>query len=219
MPLLSTIFLHKKPTARFNFKEFLAIQFSIWSSKIKIHNSFENQLAQNSIKKGSHVRFRPFYFIKSVPYEVNCPPLYHSITRKMALVTRPFYIFTAPTSLIQTVERELSTDWTIPLVFSYQSIFIKNPTSVYNYTAYLEPMTYLSWAMVAVFLLLMPIPLYYVARYSKDSNRFPIGQAFGSVYVNLLLLGSPNDPNKVHKLRGQKYPKCIWKSSWKIAEK
>ena len=71
----------------------------------------------------------------------------------------------APTSLIQTVARTKSASWAIPLVFSYQAIFIKNPTSVYNYAAYLEPMAYLSWVIIVVFLIFTPPFLYLVSTY------------------------------------------------------
>ena len=105
--------------------------------------------------------------------------------------------FSAATSLIQTTEREADTDWTLPLVFSYQSIFIKNPTSVYNYTAYLEPLTYLSWGIIFLFLIMIPVPLYLVAAYSREKDSLSIGESFGAVYVALLLLGSLNDPGQM----------------------
>ena len=113
----------------------------------------------------------------------------------MNLVQKELVDF-APTSLIQTVERELATDWTIPLVFSHLSIFIKNPTNVYNYTAYLEPLTYLSWAIIVVFLFAIPPVLFYVSKFAEEIQGMKIEESYGAVYVALLLLGSSHDPVK-----------------------
>lgn len=50
--------------------------------------------------------------------------------------------------------------------------------------------------MVVVFLALIPICLYLVAKHSHDENVMSLGGAFAAVFVALILLGSPNDPNK-----------------------
>ena len=105
-----------------------------------------------------------------------------------------FHSILAPTSLIQTVERQIATDWTIPLLFSYQGVFIKNPTSVYNYIAYIEPMTNLSWMLTIFFLFFMPIWLSLISDQSKDDEKFDIKSSFGATYAALLLLGSRNEP-------------------------
>ena len=102
----------------------------------------------------------------------------------------------APTSLIQTMERELATDWTLPLVFSHLSIFIKNPTNTYNYTAYLEPLTYLSWAIIVLFLFAVPPVLFWVSKYAEEFRGMKLEESYGAVYVALLLLGSSHNPVK-----------------------
>ena len=111
----------------------------------------------------------------------------------MNLVQKELVDF-APTPLIHTVERGLATDWTIPLVFSHLSVFIKNPTNVYNYTAYLEPLTYLSWAIIVVFLFAIPPVLFCVSKFSEEIQGMKLGESYGAVYVALLLLGSSHDP-------------------------
>ena len=103
----------------------------------------------------------------------------------------------APTSLIQTVERQLATDWTLPLVFSHLSIFIKNPTNTYNYTAFLEPLTYASWVAILIFLLTVPFVIFFIAKKSDDEQVANLPENFGAVYEALLLLGSSLEPIKV----------------------
>lgn len=115
----------------------------------------------------------------------------------MNLSTKLFYI-TAATSLIQTVARTESASWSIPLVFSYQAIFVKNPTGVVNYAAYLEPMTYLAWGMVVVFLIVVPPCLYLVfALNPNPHDNVSLAESYGAVCVAMMMLGSPNDPKNV----------------------
>ena len=104
---------------------------------------------------------------------------------------------TAPTSLIHTVERDNAADFTSPLVFSHKGIFIKNPTNVKNWTAYLDPLTYLSWAMIGFFFLLAPFGLYKISKTSRDETELSILQSFESIFAAFLQLESPTRPNKM----------------------
>ena len=101
----------------------------------------------------------------------------------------------APTSFIQTAERSVAADFVTPLIFSYKSVFIKNPANVYNFTAYLEPLTYLSWTFIGLFFLLVPYCLHMISKLSRE--KMPIIQSFEAIFMSLLLLGSPNDPSKI----------------------
>ena len=108
------------------------------------------------------------------------------------------FVFLAPTSLIQTVARTESASWAIPLVFSYQAIFVKNPTGVVNYAAYLEPMTYLAWAMVGVFLIMVPPFLYVVFAFNPNPHdNVSLAESYAAVFVAMIMLGSPNDPKNM----------------------
>ena len=104
---------------------------------------------------------------------------------------------TAPTSLIHTVERDNAVDFTSPLVFSHKGIFIKNPTNLKNWTAYLDPLTCLSWAMIGVFFLLTPFCLYKISIKSREEKKLSILQCFESIFVAFLQLESPIRPNKM----------------------
>ena len=108
------------------------------------------------------------------------------------------FIFTiAATSLIQTAERQDAADFTMPLVFGYKSVFIKNPANVYNFTAYLEPLTYLSWALIGVFFLLVPFALYKISELSREDKYLPLLESFEAIFAALLLLGSQTEPNNI----------------------
>ena len=104
--------------------------------------------------------------------------------------------FVATTSLFQTRAREEAASFSLPLEYGFQSVFIKNPANVYNYTAYLEPLTYWSWLSIMIFLLVFPILLYVVSRWAKDSSQISMGQSLETVYIALILMGSPFDPSK-----------------------
>ena len=108
------------------------------------------------------------------------------------------YLITAATSLIQSVSRTQAASWPVPLVFSYQAIFIKNPANVYNYAAYLEPMLHLTWVIVIVFLIFIPPCLYWVFAYNQNPcDHISLAESYGAVFVAMLNLGSPHDPKNV----------------------
>ena len=107
-------------------------------------------------------------------------------------------IISAATSLIQTTARTKSTSWTIPLVFSYQAIFIKNPANVYNYESYVEPMAYLSWGVVAIFLLCTPPFLYFVFSYNTNPlDKMSFAESFAAVFVTISMMGAPYNPKNI----------------------
>ena len=83
-------------------------------------------------------------------------------------------------------------------MFSYQAIFIKNPTNVYNYVAYLEPMAYLSWVIVVVFLIFTPPFLYLVFRYNpNDHDSVSLAESYSAVLVTVSMMGAPYFPTNI----------------------
>ena len=82
-----------------------------------------------------------------------------SLSCSIIIIIDVLYI-SAATSLIITLPRIIDADWTTPLGYGYLAIFVKNPAGVVNYQVYLEPMTYLAWGMVVVFLIVIPPFLY-----------------------------------------------------------
>ena len=79
--------------------------------------------------------------------------------------------------------------------FSYQSVFIKNPAGVYNYTAYLEPVTYLAWAFIFIFLMIVPLFIIVVAIFADEKLTVPL--AFENVYVTFVMMGATFNPVKI----------------------
>ena len=52
-----------------------------------------------------------------------------------------------------------------PVTFMHLSLIIKNPSETYNLLAYIEPMRYLAWAFVMIFILVAPPVLYLAVKY------------------------------------------------------
>ena len=108
------------------------------------------------------------------------------------------HIITAAASLIQTGARTESASWTIPLVFSHSSIFIKNPTNVFNYESYVEPMAYLSWGFVVVFLLFTPPFLYFGFSYNPNpEDKMSLAESFAAVFMTITMMGAPFHPKNI----------------------
>ena len=101
----------------------------------------------------------------------------------------------ATTSLFQTDEREEDASFGLPLKFSYCSLFIKNPAGVYNYTAYLEPVTYLAWGFILLFLLIVPLFIFMIAYGAEEKISLP--WAFENVYVTLIMMGATFNPERI----------------------
>ena len=47
-----------------------------------------------------------------------------------------------------------------PITQIYHSLFIKNPQGTFNFKSYVEPMQYMSWIFIGLFLLITPPFLY-----------------------------------------------------------
>ena len=79
--------------------------------------------------------------------------------------------------------------------FVSHGIFIKNPEHVYNYTVYLEPLTYWSWVAIALFLFSFPIFLFTMTRLVKEPEITSIFEAFETVFLSFFLMGSQFKPS------------------------
>ena len=62
----------------------------------------------------------------------------------------------APTDFTVTQERSAVMTFANPITQIYHALFIKNPTGTFNYMAYIEPVHYKGWIMIAVFCILTP---------------------------------------------------------------
>ena len=66
------------------------------------------------------------------------------------------FIISATTDFTVTLERSAVMTFANPITQIYHSLFIKNPTGTFNYMAYIEPLHYKGWIMIAVFAILTP---------------------------------------------------------------
>ena len=71
----------------------------------------------------------------------------------------------APASFTVTVARSRVLTFAIPIAQIYHSLFIQNPSASYNAMAYIEPLHYLSWIILLVFILLVPPFLFFTTRF------------------------------------------------------
>ena len=101
----------------------------------------------------------------------------------------------ATTSLFQTRGREEDASFTLPLKFSYESFFIKNPAGVYNYSAYLEPVTFLAWGFILLFVLIVPLFIFMIAYGAEEKISLPL--ALENVYVTIIMMGATFNPNSI----------------------
>ena len=99
-------------------------------------------------------------------------------------------------SLYVTKLRAEAVSFTVPLVYSAQNIFIKNPSHIYNFTAYLEPLTCWSWISIMIFLLTSPSLLFAITRLGKEPIRTSIMESFEAVYSALIMMDTPFQPSK-----------------------
>ena len=107
-------------------------------------------------------------------------------------------IVSAATALIQTASRAESADFSIPLTFAYAAIFIKNPVGDYNYESYVEPMAYLSWGLLIVFLFLTPPFLYFGFSYNPNpEDKMSLAESFAAVFMTITMMGAPFHPENI----------------------
>ena len=70
----------------------------------------------------------------------------------------------AATDFTVTEERSAVMTFANPITQIYHALFIKNPTETFNYMAYIEPMHWLAWVGLLVFIALVPPLLYLTAK-------------------------------------------------------
>ena len=70
----------------------------------------------------------------------------------------------ATTVFTVTHERSAVMTFATPLTQIYHSLFIKNPAETFNYMAYIEPMHWLSWISILIFIFFVPPLLFLTTR-------------------------------------------------------
>ena len=62
------------------------------------------------------------------------------------------------------MERSAVMTFANPITQIYHSLFVQNPSETFNYMAYIEPMHWLAWVGLLVFIALVPPLLYLTAK-------------------------------------------------------
>ena len=65
-------------------------------------------------------------------------------------------LISAITDFTITQDRSKVITFAQPITQIFHSLFIKNPTGALNYKAYIEPLHYTSWIVIALFCILTP---------------------------------------------------------------
>ena len=96
--------------------------------------------------------------------------------------------------LTETLARQQVVSFSKGLDIVSLNFFIKTPSDVYNYTAYLEPLTFWSWVSIIIFLFISPVLLFTMTRLVKEPSRMSFIESFEAVYVALISMDSPFKP-------------------------
>ena len=106
------------------------------------------------------------------------------------------FISIAPASFYQNSLRQEVLSFSAAMQVVTNRIFIKNPLYTFNYTVYLNPLTYFSWFCIFMFLVLVPIALYLFNANSKVSKfKFSLMESYELAFMALLGIGSSYNPS------------------------
>lgn len=87
-----------------------------------------------------------------------------------------------------------------PITQIYHSLFIKNPVEAYNFSAFTEPMHYLSWIVVLSFIVFAPPILFMNVRFpQKDpiaGHEFTLAKSYVYICSTLTMRGWSEIPVK-----------------------
>ena len=98
-------------------------------------------------------------------------------------------------SLYMSPSRKEAVSFSSELDYSTIGIFIKNPDQVYNFVAYLAPLSYWSWVSISLFLFLFSIILFTMARLVREPFKMSIFESLEIVTLAFLLKESTFKPS------------------------
>ena len=100
-------------------------------------------------------------------------------------------------SLYMSESRAKVVSFSSKLDYGMMGIFIKNPDNVYNYFAYIEPLSYWSWVSVTLFLFIFSMILFAMARLAKEPFKMSIFESIETVTFAFLFKESPFKPSSL----------------------
>ena len=108
---------------------------------------------------------------------------------RMDVALQGFVVSTARAAVI---------DYTMTIGEDYSSLFIKNPSGTFNFTAYIETLKYMSWLLVGLFCIFAPIPMFIIAKLGCDpmKDEFTWGNSQVFVLGSLTMKGWKVTPDR-----------------------
>ena len=63
----------------------------------------------------------------------------------------------APAEFTVTAIRSEVVDFNLPITESHQKLFVKNPAESFNWTAFIEPLSWSCWGVIAILICIIPL--------------------------------------------------------------
>ena len=97
-----------------------------------------------------------------------------------------------------TAARAAVIDFSATIDQDSSTLFIKNPSGTFNYTAYVEPLKYMAWLAVGIFCIIAPIPIFIAARLGKEPTKSEFTWVKSVVFVlsSVTMRGGKVSPDK-----------------------
>ena len=77
------------------------------------------------------------------------------------------------------------------------ALFVKNPLGTFNFKAYFDPLTFMSWIFVGLFCILTPISIFATSRFGHGQYEFTWVKSQIFVLSALTIRGWPMSPNQL----------------------
>ena len=77
----------------------------------------------------------------------------------------------APAEFTVTALRSEVVDFLLPITESHQRIFVKNPAESPNWLAYLEPLSWMAWGVIFLFIAILPLFVAFAMMHGTKENN------------------------------------------------
>ena len=77
------------------------------------------------------------------------------------------FFYTAVSPLAENLERSEVISFSIPIYQARTELFLKNPNDALKFSTYVEPLTWIAWIFIGLFVITMSFFLYATTRYSN----------------------------------------------------
>ncbi|XP_059081679.1 glutamate receptor ionotropic, kainate glr-3-like isoform X2 [Tigriopus californicus] len=86
----------------------------------------------------------------------------------------------APAEFTVTALRSEVVDFNVPITESHQKLFVKNPAESFNWTAFIEPLSWSCWGVIALFIIFVPLAMAPAIRLGNEPEQeeFTLSKSF-----------------------------------------